>query len=86
MTKLVFLAAFVLGAATMHQAAACDMGEIEAEVTAFCHANTCPTAPAAQQQAKNCDGSNCTKVPPAAANLAPALPTPIPVSCTGSNC
>ena len=86
MKKLIFLTALVLAAATMHQAAACDMGAIEAEVTSICQANACSTAASAQQPAKGCDGSNCTKVQSAALNIAPAPPTPTPVACTGSNC
>jgi len=86
MKKLVFLSAVVLGAVTMQQAAACDMGEIESEVTSICHGNTCPTTAATEQSTKGCDGGNCTKVAPAAANMAPAPPKLTPVACTGSSC
>jgi hypothetical protein len=85
MTKLVFLAAFALAATPVHQAAACDMGAIEAEVASTCQGNTCPATPAGQRPADNCDGT-CTKVHPAAANVAPAMPPATPVACTGSNC
>ena len=85
MKKLVFLAAFALAAIPVHQAAACDMGAIEAEVASTCQGATCPATAAAQQADKSC-AADCTKLQGAAANVAPAMPLATPVACTGSNC
>jgi hypothetical protein len=82
MRKFILSAAFLLGGATMHQAAACDMGAIESVVASACHG----TCAAVQQPAQGCDGGNCTKVHPAASNIAPAPPAPMSVACTGSSC
>jgi hypothetical protein len=43
MKKLIVSAAFLFAIAVANQAAACDMGAIEAWVAAACHGNGCET-------------------------------------------
>ncbi len=76
MKTLVVLATLLLGTLPTHQARACDMGAIESWVNSACKGAACATKPIVQQPAEGCDGSNCTKLPPAATKP----------GCAGNNC
>ena len=72
MKKLFVLAILLFGPAMTQQAAACDMAAIETWVASACNGKRCATQPTAQQPARGCDGSNCTKFQPAASKVASA--------------
>ena len=83
MEKRIILAAFLLGAAATHQAAACDWSREAAK-----QPTVVAVAPTATRPPADCSGAGCdAKQEPAAPILAdkPAAPATI-LACSGTSC
>jgi hypothetical protein len=62
MKKLIVSAAFLFAIAVANQAAACDMGAIEAWVAAACQGNGCETKSTTENPFEGCNGSKCSQL------------------------